>query len=129
MPKTEYDGFHFLPHPENEGEFFFQFFSLKRTDGTSEGTEPLCTSSVGDMYNVMLMKDTEKELVVVDVFQAIFSDPTVYAEGLVGTDIYGTFVKHTEHAKQWWKDYVTETKELIDKLNMEDIQHEKSGSE
>lgn len=129
MTENDYDGFHFLPHPENEGEFFFQFFSLKNTDGSTKGTEPIGKTEVGEMYNVLLMKDTEDEVILDDVFQAIFADPTVYAEGLIGSNIFGTFVKHTEHAKEWWRDYVSTTKKLIDEMNVEEKQHEKSGSE
>lgn len=118
MTEAEYDGFHFLPHPENEGEFFFQFFSLKKTDGTTEGTSPIGSTEVGDLYNVLLMKNTEDELILDDVFQAIFADPTVYAEGLIGSNLYGTFVRNTDHAKEWWNNYVTTTIRMIDELNM-----------
>jgi hypothetical protein len=52
-----------------------------------------------------------------DTFEAIFADPVVYAEGLIGMDIYGTFVKKTEEAQKWFDEYLKLTSERVTMIN------------
>lgn len=121
MAKKDYDGFHFLPDPEKEDSFIFQFFNLSNTSEKIVSEEPIGGNSLGDMFEVLLMKENEDSVELYDVFQAIFADPEVYAEGLVGSDVYGTFVRKTELSKVWWEKYVEKTKEMIDKVNSGEI--------
>ena len=121
MSTKDYDGFHFLPDPENEDTFLFQFFNLKRLEGNENSIEVIGGNDIGDLYNVLLMRETESDVQVTDVFQAIFADPRIYAEGLIGSDIYGTFVKNTEHAKDWWQSYVATTKKVVDQFNKSNL--------
>lgn len=115
--EEEYDGFHFLPDPEDDDSFVFQFFRLSKIEDNTDSTDVLGKTTVGDLYNVMLMREKDGIVEVTDEFQAIFADPTVYAEGLIGSDHYGTFVKNTQHAKTWWEAYVSATKKTIEKFN------------
>lgn len=117
----DYDGFHFLPDPENDDTFLFQFFNLKRLEGNNHSTEVNGGNDIGDLYNVLLMRESGNSVEVTDIFQAIFADPKIYAEGLIGSDIYGTFVKNTEHANEWWKDYVITTKRIVNEFNQSNL--------
>jgi len=117
MEKKKYDGFHFLPDIEIEDGYVFQFFVLN--DATGEETKEVLIggTNVGELYNVLLLKQKEDGIEVSDVFQAIFADPEIYAEGLIGTDYYGTFLKNSEHTKKWWDLYVKTTIETVEKFN------------
>lgn len=115
---VQYDGFHFLPDPESEGDYFMQFFTLERKDGDKTENVPLGSTDVGDLFNVLLMRQNENSIEVTDIFQAIFADPVVYAEGLIGSDHYGTFVRHTELAKEWWDVYVKKTQDTVNLFNL-----------
>ena len=115
---VRYDGFHFLPDPQSEDSYMMQFFTLERKDGDQTENEPLGSTDVGDLFNVLLMRQKENGIEVTDIFQAIFADPVVYAEGLIGSDHYGTFVRHTELAKDWWNLYVQKTQDTVKIFNM-----------
>lgn len=117
MTKQEYDGFHFLPDPEIDGGYVFQFFKLNKLEGNDHSTDVIGSTTVGDMYNVLLMREREETVEITDIFQAIFADPTIYAEGLIGSDHYGTFVKNTEHSKEWWESYVKKTCDVVKEFN------------
>jgi hypothetical protein len=118
--KEGYDGFHFLPNPESEdeNEFIFHFFKLTPVEGSNLKTETIGGNEIGDMYNVLLMKEAENENVEIDdVFQAVFADPIVYAENLIKCEIYGTILRNSELNFRWWKDYVSTTKKIIEQTN------------
>lgn len=118
MTTENYDGFHLLPNFEDEDVGVeFHFFTLDNKDGATRSKESSVKHSVGDLYNVLLMKETEEGIQLDSVFSAIFADPVVYAENLLGTNIYGTFVKNNELCNEWWTHYVAETKRRIDSIN------------
>jgi hypothetical protein len=108
----EYDGFHMMPSDDDKITFSFFKINEKYLQGETIGK-----SSVGDNYNVLLLKHDSEGVHINDVFEAIFSDPVVYAERLVGMNLYGTFVKKTEESQKWFNDYLTETKEKVIMLN------------
>ena len=119
--KINYDGFHLLPNMKDDSVGLeFHFFSLDNKEGfeNSHSKEPSVKNSIGELYNVLLMKQTEDGGVEIDgVFSAIFADPVIYAENLLGTNIYGTFVKNNELCNVWWEHYVEETTKRIDSIN------------
>jgi len=125
MSTKDYDGFHFLPDPENDDTFLFQFFNLKRLEGNDHSTEVIGGNDIGDLYNVLLMREGENDVQVTDVFQAIFADPRIYAEGLIGSNIYGTFIKNTQHAEDWWQNYVITTKRVVNEFNQSNLDDKK----
>ena len=106
-----FDGFHLTPS-ENDGECRFDFFEFtddmgKHIDGTK----------LGHMYHVILFK-TENDCVKVDdTFEAIFSDPVVYAKTLPEANIFGTFVKKREKTQEWIDVFLKGVSEKIDLLN------------
>jgi hypothetical protein len=118
--EERYDGFHFLPNPESDddNEFIFQFFKLTPTEDSKLKTESIGGNKIGDMYNVLLMKESVDDNVEIDgVFQAIFADPEVYAENLIKCGIFGTILRNTELSSHWWRQYVSTTKKLIEQTN------------
>jgi hypothetical protein len=118
--EKNYDGFHLLPNMKDDHVGLeFHFFSLDNKEGfeNSHSKEPLVKNSFGELYNVLLMKQTEDGVEIDGVFSAIFADPVIYAENLLGTNIYGTFVKNNELCNVWWEHYVEETTKRIDSIN------------
>lgn len=103
MAKEEYDGFYILPG-EDEYDLNFAYFKFKdKFVGTSIESSPL-----GDKYHVAFFKrDSNGDPMFDDEFEAIFSDPTIYAQGLVGAEIYGCILRKTEKSGEWWEEYLT----------------------
>lgn len=114
---SAYDGFHLIPNSEKESGLEFHFFSLENKEGANKSKDPIGGNKLGDLYNVLLMKHTEEGIELDSIFSAIFIDPEKYAENLLGTNIYGTFVKSSELCNEWWKHYVVETKKRIESIN------------
>lgn len=103
----EYDGFYFLPgNDDNELNFSFFKFTEKKYCG-----KPVDSTSIGDMYYVAFFRRDDAGLPVFDEsFEAIFADPTVYVNGLIGSDLYGCVLRKTDKSKKWWNDYLTSAK-------------------
>ena len=123
MKGNSYDGFHFLPNPEDESSVQFQFFKLKNEKGELNDHEADLenVTSVGPVYNVLLLRSSsdDESIEVCDVFEAVFSDPSVYAEGLIGADIYGTFVRKNKKCAAFWKSYLEQTLLTVEEINQE----------
>jgi hypothetical protein len=113
---STYDGFHMLPHESDDNKIQFRFFKINedRLQGDTIGR-----TEIGESYNVLLVKHGEKGVEMNDTFEAIFADPVVYAEGLIGMDLYGTFVKKTAEAQKWFDDYLKLTNESVTMFNNE----------
>jgi hypothetical protein len=112
----QYDGFHMMPDENNMASTQFKFFKIK--EDYLQG-ETIGKTSIGETYNVLFLKKTKDGIELNDVFEAVFADPVVYAEGLIGINLYGTFVKKTEEAQEWFDDYIRLTKKRIDDINFE----------
>ena len=125
MKDKSYDGFHFLPNPENESTVQFQFFKLKNEKGELDDPEADLenVTSIGPVYNVILLRNLSDDSVVevCDVFEAVFSDPSVYAEGLIRADIYGTFVRKNTKCAAFWESYLKQTLLTVEEINQEFI--------
>ena len=123
MKDKSYDGFHFLPNPENESTVQFQFFKLKNEKGELDDPESDLenVTSIGPVYNVILLRNLSDDSVVevCDVFEAVFSDPSVYAEGLIRADIYGTFVRKNTKCAAFWESYLKQTLLTVEEINQE----------
>lgn len=103
----EYDGFLFLPSEDEDEEtdaLDFRFIKYKQDMGAPvDGTE------VGPKYHVAFFKrDDEGMLHFDESFEAIFSDPMVYAKGFVGQNVFGTIVKKMEKTDDWFKQYIAD---------------------
>ena len=106
MSPIEYDGFHMLPVPEQAGVVQFHYFQI---DEKGLQGETIGRNDLGEAYYVMLLKQDENGVRIDDVFEAVFSDPLVYAKSLAGTNFFGTFVKKTDDAKVWFGQFLKGT--------------------
>ena len=111
LPK-DYDGFYFLP-PDDENLIGLQFQFFKFKDEYKGGT-PIESSSAGDKFHVAFFRKNEDgEPEFDDSFEAIFADPVVYVQNLMGTDIYGCFCRKTDKSEKWFEDYLTKTTKSV----------------
>lgn len=114
---TEYDGFYFLPGEEDH-EYNISFFTFNE----GKGGTPIENTEIGFKYHVAFFKWNDDESVEFnDTFEAIFSDPMTYIEGLVGSRLYGTFVKKTEKSKEWFENYLTRTLDTVTIQNRDKV--------
>jgi hypothetical protein len=123
MLELNYDGFHFLPDSQDENMVQFQYFNLKNEDGSLNDAKSDLenVNDIGPMYNVVLLRSTGDGLgvEVCDIFEAVFADPSVYAEGLIRAEIFGTFVRKNKKCESFWTNYLKETLGNIEKINEE----------
>ena len=106
VSSENFDGFYFLP-TESDNEMQLAFFKVK------EGVlgQPVKTNSIGDMFHVAFFrKDDEGKPVFDEEFEAIFSDPKVYVKNLLGSNIYGAFLRKSENSGEFWKEYLDDAK-------------------
>lgn len=111
LPKN-YDGFYFLP-PEDENlvGLQFQFFNFK---GEYKNGTPIESSTVGDKFHVAFFRKNEDgQPEFDDSFEAIFADPVVYVQNLIGTNIYGCFCRKTNKSEKWFEEYLTKTTKSV----------------
>lgn len=109
MPKDkfEYDGIYFVPGDE-ENELKISYWSFKDEDMAS--AKPVGNTEIGNMYHVAFFKRNEEgEPTFDDTFEAIFADPSIYVNNLVGVGVYGCMVKKTEKSSEWFDDYLQKT--------------------
>lgn len=124
MKKEEYDGFYFLPpdidytgidgadgsdsSEREETSLNLAYFKFKPE--TNIGA-PIESTALGDKFHVAFFrKDENGDPVFDDEFEAIFSDPSVYIKNLIGTNIYGCFLRKTENSTAWWQAYLTDVR-------------------
>ena len=99
-----YDGLIFLPSSDTEDTQEFRYIKYKEDFGA-----PIEGSEAGDKYHVALFtRGEDGEFDFDDTFEAIFSDPMVYAKGLLGSGTFGTIVRKQEKTTEWFKDYLTD---------------------
>lgn len=118
MSKEEYDGFYILPGDDEDdpGGINIAYFKFKEGEHTGK---PIEGSPLGDKYHVAFFrKDINGDPMFDDSFEAIFCDPTIYAQGLVGSQIYGCVLRKTEKSAKWWDEYLTRAQKscMIQKL-------------
>lgn len=106
-----FDGFHLTPG-EGEDEVRFDFFEF-----TEDMGEFIEGSKLGHMYHVILFKTEEDSVRIDDTFEAIFSDPVVYASSLPEANIFGTFVKKREKTQAWVDIFLNMTQMKLESLN------------
>lgn len=112
----KWDGFYIVPGEEDDS-MQINFFTLK--DHFEMG-EPVENTELGNKYHVVLFKQavSGEEIEMNDCFEAIFADPVTYAKGLLGSNLYGTFLKKTENSSDWFDDYLKKTLDSVKLVNM-----------
>jgi hypothetical protein len=113
---STYDGFHLMPHEKDENKVQFKFFKIN--EDHLQG-DTIGRTDIGETFNVLLFKHGSGGIELNDTFEAVFADPVVYAKNLIGMDIYGTFVKKTVEAQEWFDDYLKLTIERVTMINNE----------
>lgn len=111
MPATvnDYDGFYFLPG-EEDGDLNIAYF--KFNSGEVYGLNPVKSSPIGYSYHIAFFREDEDgDPTFDDSFEAIFADPVVYIQQLVGSNLYGCILRKTEKSSIWWDDYLTQAKD------------------
>jgi hypothetical protein len=100
-----FDGFSFTP-TDNEEDLELAFFKVKREMGN-----PIDSTSVGDMFHVAFFRMSKNKPPEFDEeFEAVFADPKVYVQNLIGAKICGTFLRKTENSGNFWKEYLNDLK-------------------
>ena len=77
------------------------------TEVEVETTSDMMSSSVLS-DGTKIETDEDGEFNFDDTFEAIFSDPVVYAKGLCGTGTFGTIIRKQEKTSEWFKEYLTD---------------------
>lgn len=113
---SAYDGFHLMPHEKDENKVQFNFFKINQDHLQGE---TIGRNDIGETFNVLLFKHGSEGIELSDAFEAVFADPVVYAKNLIGMDIYGTFVKKTVEAQEWFDDYLKLTIDRVNIINNE----------
>jgi len=103
MAKDEFDGFYFLP---GEDDYELQFAYFKFKDGEFDG-KPVDASPLGDKYHIAFFRrDANGDPMFDEEFEAIFTDPSIYVQGLVGSKLYGCVLRKTDKSNKWWDEYL-----------------------
>jgi hypothetical protein len=106
-----FDGFFFTPGKE-DNELQLSFFEFNNSEFS--GGVPLDTTSVGDTYHIAFFKPDDEGVPIFDEsFEAVFSDPQTYINGLIGTDFFGCILRKTTKSGKWFNDYLTKAKESV----------------
>ena len=102
---ADYDGFYFVPNPEDDDSTQFQYFTFNNAE--TRGLK-VKGNDFGDLYHVILFKTNDDNVPILDEnFEAVFSDPIVYAKNLSDMSIYGCILRKTNTSPNWIKDYLT----------------------
>lgn len=105
MSKDEYDGFYFLPGDE-DGDLNIAYFKFK--PGEEFTGEPVQDSPMGSTYHIAFFRrDANGDPMFDETFDAVFTDPAVYIQQLVGSNLYGCVLRKTEKSSKWWEEYLT----------------------
>ncbi len=113
---TTYDGVFFFPAVDDDGDdvMAFNFWSF---DGKYANKESVEATDIGNMFHVAFFKEGEEGYVIDDTFEAIFADPKVYLEGLVGSRLFGVMCRKTANSTKWFQNYLKETMNKFKSLN------------
>lgn len=108
-PKS-YDGLYFLPGDE-DNELMISYFDFK---DEMAGGVPQESTSVGDKWHIAFFKrDAGGQPAFDDSFEAIFADPAIYINNLVGANVYGCIVRKTDKSEKWFNNYLKRTMETL----------------
>lgn len=111
----DYDGFYIVPGDDSE-TMQISFFKFKEEAGLGQ---PVDNTDLGYKYHVVFFKQEDDDPIEMnDCFEAIFADPVTYAKGLLGSNLYGTFLKKTQNSGNWFDDYLRKTLGSVKLINM-----------
>ena len=106
-----YDGFYFLPGKDDD-EMAISFFEFGEELGNQKKVDS--KNEVGDLWHIALFTQGEKgEPIFNDSFEAIFSDPEIYAQNLSSIGIYGCVLRKTDKSVKWFNDYLDKVRNRV----------------
>ena len=115
MDSSEYDGFYFLPGPE-EGDLHLKYFSF---DGALAGGKKLGGNGIADTWMIAFFRKAEDGSPIFDeTMEAIFYDPQTYITQLAGTGLYGCMLRKTDKSVKWFNDYLDKVKNRVTILKL-----------
>lgn len=111
-----YDGVFFFPAVDEEGDdvMAFNFWSFT---GNFANKESVGATEMGNMFHVAFFKENEGGFEIDDTFEAIFTDPKVYLEGLAGSNLFGVICRKTANSSSWFREYLQETMNKFKVIN------------
>jgi len=114
---SEFDGFFFTPG-DNDNEIDLSFFRIK----FKEMGKPIDSTKIGDMFHVAFFrKGVDGHPEFDDEFEAIFADPQTYVKNLIGANVYGAFLRKTEHSGNYWKEYLNDAKKKCSIIKLKSL--------
>jgi len=113
---TTYDGVFFFPAVDDDGDdvMTFNFWSF---DGKYANKESVEATDIGNKFLVAFFKEGEQGYEIDDTFEAIFADPKIYLEGLIGSRLFGVMCRKTANSTNWFQNYLKETMNKFKNLN------------
>lgn len=114
--KEDYDGFYFLPGDDENG-LTIAYFKFK--PGEDFDAPPVSDSPLGHTYHIAFFRrDVNGDPMFDDSFEAIFTDPAIYIQRLIGAELYGCVLRKTEKSSKWWEEYLTRAQKtcMINKM-------------
>lgn len=97
-----YDGFYFVPM-DNEEELNYKLAFFKFQD---EYANSIPVDS-GNTFHIAFFKQNEEGLPQFDdSFEAILTDPVVYINNLLGSDLSGCILRKTNKSEKWFAEYL-----------------------
>lgn len=113
---TTYDGVFFFPAVDDEGDdvMTFNFWSF---DGKYANKESIEATDAGNKFHVAFFKEGEAGYEIDDTFEAIFTDPKVYLEGLIGSSLFGVMCRKTTNSTKWFQNYLKEARMKFKSVN------------
>lgn len=113
---TTYDGVFFFSSIDDEGDdiMSYNFWSFTGNYANAESIE---ATDVGNKFHVAFFKQNEDGFEIDDVFEAIFADPKVYLDGLIGSNLFGVICRKTRNSSYWFQHYLDETIKKLKVVN------------
>lgn len=119
METQEFDGFYFLPFVEEESDDEELKFILFTLENEYAGGEKIGGNKIGDEYHIAFFRENENGSAEFDAsFDAILGDPLKYAEGLLGSNLYGCIVRKTTKSTEWFQRYLKQVLQNITITNL-----------
>lgn len=97
-----YDGFYFAPiEEEEESNYKLAFFKFQDEYANSVPVD------TGNTYHIAFFRPNDEGLPIFDdAFEAILTDPIVYINNLLGSDLSGCILRKTDKSEKWFGEYL-----------------------
>lgn len=102
LSEETYDGFYFAPiEDEEEHNYKLAFFRFQDEYANSTPVDS------GNTYHIAFFRPNDEGLPKFDdAFEAILTDPIVYINNLLGSDLSGCILRKTDKSEKWFEEYL-----------------------